>query len=105
MKCEGCGNENAYRWRMVSGAECCDGCSALGSVQNPDVFFKEPYWDPHLGDHRKGERSVWVESRAHKAQLLAERGWKEIGDKQGGARVQDKFVVRREQEQGRQKWT
>ncbi len=109
MECNGCGNPAAYRVRYSKHGECCNSCAGgLPSVQNSDVFFKKPYLDPHLVDPTKPEQKngVWIESREHKASLMRELGWREAGDKKGGGRIEDRFAIRREQEQGRQeKWT
>lgn len=85
----------------AGGSCCCDRCGGLkADVGFDDVYFDKPYLDPHLIDIHKPEQrnGVWVESRAHKAALLKEKGWREVGDKRGGARLEDKFSMRREQE-------
>lgn len=90
MTCNGCGNQQARVWRRYEGGqEACDACGGLGSVYVPDVFFKSPYLDENLGNPKrdaKEKNGVWVESRRHKAQLMAEQGLREAGDRVRGAR-------------------
>ncbi len=104
MTCD-CGNENAYRARYKPGVGwVCTRCSSLRSVQNPDVFFKGPYLDPHLVDYKDGaaaREGTWIESRGQKAELMNKLGVREVGDKRHGMRLEDKFSIRREQEKQR----
>jgi hypothetical protein len=86
-----CGNEDASKVRIVYGEdggriECCDKCGQLdNSGCEPDVFFREPYFDEHLGNkvHPHGQ---WVFSKRHKARLLKEQGLVESGDRIHGSR-------------------
>jgi hypothetical protein len=101
--CNNCGEEG-YRFRMSeSGACCCDRCGGLkNDVGFDDVYFDGPYKDPHLIDYKNpAERNgVWINSRREKAERLQKLGWRELGDKRGGARLEDKAIWRREKERG-----
>lgn len=101
MRCDGCGNDRARRIRYSAQGEVCDECGGLGSVWIPDVSFTRPYLDPNLPhpDRPWEADGVWVESRQHKARLLAEQNLVEKGDKRGGMRNEDKFLQRRAKEQ------
>ena len=105
MICNGCGNPTAVRVRITSDGESCNAsdCGRLGmDVGVPDVYFKKPYLDPHLVDVRKPEQrhGVWIESRRQKAEIMNRLNVRELGDKRGGARIEDKFTIRREKEKG-----
>ena len=104
MRCNGCGNEHAYRVRIFGlGLEECDRCGGLGNVHVPDVYFKEPYWDPNLAHPQRPwecKRGVYVESKAHKMRLMREQDLRECGDRVHGARVEDKARLRMAREQG-----
>ena len=102
MKCDGCGNENAYRLKMRSDSCMCDKCGGLTSSFVPDIYFKEPYLDPNLAHpNRPWEKNgVWVRSRAHKAALMKEQGLREAGDRKHGARIEDKSLQRRMRDNG-----
>lgn len=90
MRCDGCGNEKAYRtftrWDkyLKEKIETCDRCGDAPAVTVPDV-----YWDgkPEHGladDPVTGKPRVFA-SRAEKAAYLKERGLVEAGDRTGGA--------------------
>ena len=87
MKCD-CGNENAYRMRFWHGGHCCDECGGLGAQALPDVFFKQPYLDPHLIDVNdpKQKNGVWIESKEQKKRIMDKLRVKEAGDRFHGAR-------------------
>ena len=82
---------------------CCDSCGGLASVSIPDVYFKQPYRDPHLIDVTKPEQKngVLIESRSQKAAIMKQLGVREAGDRKGGCRLEDKFMQRREAERTR----
>ena len=88
MECSGCGNPNAYRLRARAGFEVCDRCGRLSNVRVSDVYFREPYLDPHLIDTKKPEQKdgVWISSREQKARIMRELGVREAGDRKHGAR-------------------
>ena len=70
MKCNSCGNEHAYRMRIVEGTEICDKCGCGPVAGLPDVSaVPMPYYDEHL--------KCEVQDRHHKARLLKEKGWYE----------------------------
>lgn len=87
MKCNGCGNDQAYRIRggrvktedgRYVEYEVCDRCGDLHGVRlNEDVSqVHQPYFDEHLCDkaHPNGQM---VYSRSHKADLLKQLGLRE----------------------------
>lgn len=51
----------------------------------PDVFFKEPYFDHHLGD-AKNPFGQHITSKTHKAQVMKAQGVFEHGDRIRGGR-------------------
>lgn len=104
MTCGACGNDRAHRWRRYEdGSESCDRCGQLGSAAVPDVFFQGPYLDPNLAHPKRPweKDGVWVESRQHKARLMAEQGLREAGDRRGGERIFDPSLARKVQGQGK----
>ena len=90
MMCRGCGNQKAYVLRSLHEngvlVEFCNLCASEKPVSLPDVYFREPYHDENLGDHKKSPDGVWVTSKRHKSQLMAEQGLREAGDRRHGAR-------------------
>jgi hypothetical protein len=98
MKCDGCGNEHAIRLRTyfdnVPGEttnkqmkEVCDKCGTVcNTTACPDVYFKEPYFDEHLGD-QKHPYGQHIKSKAHKARIMREQNVHEYGDRVRGARA------------------
>lgn len=52
----------------------------------PDVYFKEPYFDPHLAHPENSQTGTFIRSKAHKAQVMKELGISEKGDRRHGAR-------------------
>lgn len=84
MICSGCGNQEAYQWRMNKYGESCNKCANF-IVNTFDVFFKEPSFEEHLADlkHPQGQ---WVTSKSHKARLMKEQGVREAGDRTHGSR-------------------
>lgn len=90
MICRGCGNKRAAILKVYyedqKRVELCDdfACGNLRSPLIPDVYFREPYFDPNLANE-KNPQGVQVESRRHKAHLLREQGLKEGGDRYHGS--------------------
>ena len=94
--CEGCGNPNpwarhpkreAYTGRWF---EECNRCFDPSIPQNPDVYFRQPYWDENLHDLDSPgydpRRGTWITSKAHKAYVMRKLGLKESGDWHHGKR-------------------
>lgn len=94
MRCMGCGNEDARITRtyaLADGlAEVCDAkeCGDLRAPWVPDVFFPGPHFSEHLGGE-DNPNGVFVESRRHKARLLAAQGLREDGDRVHGSIFKD----------------
>lgn len=91
MKCELCGDDYAYAFRWVQTPEGivstgCDRCGGTPTSTFHDVYFKEPYFDEHLGDPNDVQThgGQWVTSRAHKAELLKKYNLREAGDRVRG---------------------
>ena len=91
--CETCKNEVAYRiqytFREKKLTQVCDRCGNLSVSFNPDVFFKEPYWDENIVDEK--DSSTWnngtfVGSRSEKARLMRKYNLYESGDRIHGSR-------------------
>lgn len=71
----------------LSGAASCNACGPSSSAfKFSDVYFKEPYFDPHIAHPESSPRGNQIRSREHKAILMKEFGLKEKGDKVHGAR-------------------
>ena len=93
--CEGCGNPDPWARHPKKEAftglvyEECNRCFDSSISRNPDVYFKEPYWDENLYDYDDPgfdpRRGVFVTSRAHKAYLLKKLSLHEGGDRRHGA--------------------
>ena len=103
MTCNGCGNANAH---IISGRhepgrdgryiECCDQCGAVKAPTVPDVYFREPYVDPHLIRNCMEEKDgVLITSAKMKAERMRELGVREAGDRKHGARIEDKASMRK----------
>ena len=90
MYCKNCKNENAHRMRITKEGEWCEICAYLPPKSLADVYFKEPYLDPHLVDinDKRQKDGVWVESREHKRKLLDKLNLRESGDRVHGARTE-----------------
>ena len=92
--CEGCKNPDAwvihYKKESITGKvfEECNKCFDPSISRNPDVYFKEPYWDENISDFDDPSydprRGTFVTSRSHKAYLLKKCGLRENGDRRGG---------------------
>jgi len=62
----------------------CDQCGGARSIANvPDVYFKQPYYDQHLGSPDDPGPKL-ISSKAEKAYWLKKRGLREAGDRIGG---------------------
>lgn len=88
MNCRNCKNEAAYAVRTIydSGEliDSCDRCGGLSSIANvPDVYFKQPYWDQHLGS-QDDPGPKFIGSKSEKAYWLKKRGLREAGDRVRG---------------------
>ena len=104
MKCEGCGNEEAWavhpKKERLTGRvfEECNRCFDPSISGNPDVYFRQPYWDENLCDYDDPSydprRGTYIRSRAHKAYVLKKCGLREDGDARGGARKFDPLYSR-----------
>ena len=99
MKCKGCGNEDAWavhpKKEKLTGRvyEECNRCFDASIPANPDVYFREPYWDENLGDlddpSYDPRRGTYIRSRSHKAFVLKKLGLQEDGDAKRGGRAFD----------------
>lgn len=88
--CEGCGNPNPWarhpKKEALTGKvyEECNRCFDPSISSRPDVYFRGPYWDPHLYDFDSPgfdpKRGTFVTSKSHKAYLLKKLGLREKGD-------------------------
>ncbi len=104
MVCKGCGNPEAWsvtnKKEGISGNiyQECNKCFDTSIPRNPDVYFKEPYWDEGLMDWDdpscNNEKGTWVRSRQHKAYLLRKLGLREAGDRNRGYRNEDMLRYR-----------
>lgn len=78
MRCEGCGNTEAYKLRTVyhedkTKTEYCDRCAKF-DAGIPDVSVPSGgYHDEHLG--------CFIHSKRQKADLLKQKGWVECGSR------------------------
>ena len=94
MECNNCGNMAAYAMRFTNEGQSCNACGSFQNKGTPDVYFRAPYLDPNLAHpNRPWEKDgVWVESKQHKARLMAEQNLVERGDHRHGARNYDKSI-------------
>lgn len=93
--CEGCRNPTPWarhsKKEALSGKyyEECNRCFDSSIPSNPDVYFREPYWDERLGDPDDPSfiegKGTFVRTRAHKAFLLKKLGLREAGDMKRGS--------------------
>lgn len=94
MICAGCGNPNARITKTYANegglVEYCDDsfCGNLKAPYVPDVYFPGPHFSEHLGDENN-PHGVMVQSKRHKARLLAAQGLREDGDKVHGSSFRD----------------
>jgi len=96
MICGGCGNKDAYRYKMRNGVEYCNACANLGALAQPDAYFRGPYLDTNLVDVNdpKGRDGTFITSKRHKVEVMKKLGVREVGDRVGGARKEDKALQR-----------
>lgn len=89
MICRGCNSSRAYAIRSSKYGETCNECGDFRAAGSPDVYFRQPYLDPNLPHPSRPHEAngVWVESKRHKAALLAEQNLCERGDKRHGSRI------------------
>ncbi len=91
MKCEGCGNDNAWhvrtRFTESGREEICNACGLEGAGDGiPDVYWPgHPHYNPNICD--KMGRPIHLTSRGHKAEVMKEIGLQEAGDRRHGART------------------
>jgi hypothetical protein len=102
--CETCGNENPWarhsKKERVTGKyyEECNRCFDSSIPSNPDVYFRQPYWDENLWDRDDPsfdpQRGTFIRSKAHKAYVLKKCGLREDGDRNAGGRAFDPLYSR-----------
>lgn len=107
MKCEGCGNENAWSVHKKKESltqriyEECNTCFDSTVPHNPDVYFRQPYWDENLHDfddpHYDFRKGTFITSKSHKAYVLKKCGIREAGDSVNGKRNFDPISHRHAQ--------
>lgn len=94
--CEGCGHASPWarhsKKEALSGKtyEECNRCFDPSISSNPDVYFRQPYWDEHLCDYDDPsydfKRGTFIRSKAHKAYVMKKLGIREAGDMRNGSR-------------------
>lgn len=85
MICGNCGNQNAWSRHWTIDSEGCNACDGQHTYQGtPDVYFKEPYLDEHLGSEEHPGPKM-INSRAEKAYWLKKCNLRESGDRVHGA--------------------
>jgi hypothetical protein len=102
--CLGCGAQNPWMTRMkkekLSGRKFmeCNRCFDASIPENPDVYFRQPYWDDNLHDQDDvsydPEKGVYVTSKLHKAYLFKKLGVREAGDRVHGTTGYDPTYAR-----------
>jgi hypothetical protein len=100
--CNNCKNPAPYAKVIRETVEWCDRCGIGALTSIPDVYFKEPYVDEHLGNeaHPGPKR---INTRAEKAYWLKTCGLREAGDRVHGATSFDPISYRHAQESLRRK--
>lgn len=104
MYCGGCGNEKAWavhnKKEKTTGKvfQECNQCFDSTIPENPDVYFKAPYWDEHLHDQDDPSwdvnKGTFITSKKHKAYVLKKLGIRELGDRWGGSRNDEMLKYR-----------
>ena len=104
MKCEGCKNENAWivhpKKEAYTGRvfEECNVCFDKSIPANPDVYFREPYWDENIHDQddpsHDWRRGTFITSKAHKAYVMKKCCLQEAGDRHHGTNNFDPIAAR-----------
>lgn len=102
--CAGCGNKEAWivhnKKELITGIvhQECNKCFDPSISSNPDIYFKEPYWDYNLHDqddpNYDHNRGTFIRSRAHKAYVMKKLNLREMGDREGGSRLFDPYTHR-----------
>ena len=64
-----------------------------------DVYFREPYFDEHLGDEKSPD-GYYIHSKAHKKSIMERQGVHEKGDMVHGSRNFDPVRFRMAKERG-----
>lgn len=105
MICSGCGNKKAYVLETAYLEEVkvmrCDKCGSHVSTLY-DVYFKNPYWDEHIGSEEfPGPK--FISSRADKKYWMEKCNVREAGDRVHGATSFDKISNRHAMESLRRK--
>lgn len=105
--CETCGNPNPWarhsKKERFTGRyfEECNRCFDASIPSNPDVYFRQPYWDPNLCDYDDPsydlQKGTFIRSKAHKAYVLKKLGVQEAGDMRNGSRNFDAISHRHAQ--------
>lgn len=76
----------------------CNRCFDASISDNPDVYFRAPYWDDNLHDlddpSYDPKKGVYVTSRAHKAYLFKKLGVREAGDRVHGTTGYDPLYAK-----------
>jgi hypothetical protein len=89
MTCRHCQNVAAYAVRTIYDdgrlVDTCDQCGGSGSMANvPDVYFKGPYVDEHLGS-QDFPGPKFIGTRSEKAAWLKRCNLREAGDRVHGS--------------------
>lgn len=94
--CEGCNNPKPWARHSKKEAltgkyyEECNRCFDPSIPSNPDVYFRQPYWDENLCDFDDPsydlQKGTFIRSKAHKAYILKKLGLSEAGDARKGSR-------------------
>lgn len=89
MDCRNCKRTDAYHVRTsVENGEFLDSCNFCGGFYSAGLEFADVYFPgPHVSENITDDRGVPIrlESRAHKARLMRERGMTEAGDRIRGS--------------------
>jgi len=82
--CKSCGSFlwHTSRSRVRDGVivESCSDCDRIEMSGSPDVYFREPYLEEHMGPE-----PIFISSRQEKVRIMKERGIVEAGDRRRGA--------------------
>ncbi len=104
MVCNGCGNSEAWavhnKKENLSGKiyQECNKCFDQSIPENPDVYFRKPYWDEQLLDYddptMDPTRGTFIRSKQHKAWLMKKLGVREAAYKTHGFRNDEMWKYR-----------
>lgn len=102
--CVGCGNPDPWtrhtKKETSTGRyyEECNRCFDSSIPENPDVYFRQPYWDENLCDYDDPSydinRGTFITSKSHKAYIMKKLGVREDGDRRHGSRAYDPLYSR-----------